>query len=378
MVLNQIDRHQGRERVDLAPPERRSLSAMADRFETFAREECSHGSPMGVTSPAYALLSRAVASDPDLLDIALECKVGPPIPNLFFAAVKRAVADRPDSELGLLYRLIAGGEPPTADLGKVFAGFCRDHRAEIMRTVQTQGVQTNEIGRCSYLMPAFGVVAADAGGATLALVDVGASAGLNLLWDRYRYLYSNGSVHGPPESPVTIRCEVRSTFAPDVPDELPPVAFRTGIDLDPVDLSDDMEYAWMQALVWPDHADRAEMLSAARRIWLADRPTVLSGDAVEMLPGVLRSVPSNATLCVFHCHALNQLPPDRRSAFLDIILDESYRRTVYHIPSEGARMSVDRIKIGRSYNILSANRHAHGRWVEWKKVPGGADETTCS
>ena len=91
---------------------------MADRFETFAREECSHGSPMGVTSPTYALLSRAVASDPELLDIALECKVGPPIPNLFFAAVKRAVADRPDSELGLLYRRIAGGGPPTADLGK--------------------------------------------------------------------------------------------------------------------------------------------------------------------------------------------------------------------------------------------------------------------
>ena len=342
---------------------------MADRFETFAREECSHDSPMGVTSPTYGLLSKVVASNTELLDMARECRVGSPIPNLFFASVKRVVSDKPDSDLSAHYELVAAGSPQAPELADVFARFCEDNREAIIRMVRTRGVQTNEIGRCSYLMPAFGVVAAEAGAAPLALIDVGASAGLNLLWDQYRYFYSNGVQRGPADSPVTIRCEVRSDVSPDIPDRLPVVAFRVGIDLNPVDLSDAEEYAWMQALVWPDHADRADMLSAARGIWLADRPTVLAGDAVELLPGVLSEVPSDAALCVFHCHALNQFPVVSRATFLDILMEESHRRTVYYIPSEGARMSVNRIECGRTSTMLSAHRHAHGRWVEWDTLP---------
>ena len=143
---------------------------------------------------------------------------------------------------------------------------------------------------------------------------------------------------------------------PDIPARLPSVAYRAGIDLNPVDLSDDEEYRWMQALVWPDHPDRAALLSAARGIWLDDTPTVLRGDAVETLPQALADAPRDATLCVFHCHTLNQFAVDARAAFYDILRAESERRTVYHVPSEGERMSVDRIEKGEAATILSARR----------------------
>ena len=364
MVISQADAHQGRERVDLRSRAERTPDALAARFELFADVECSGESGLGVSSPTYAALSRAVACDDGLLDLAAHCRRGQPVPNLFFAAVKRVSDTNADSDLAQLYARIGGGEPPSPSLPAVFARFCAEHAAEIANLARTRRVQTNEIRRCAYLMPAFGIASADAGGRALAIIDVGASAGLNLLWDEYRYIYSDGSAYGPPDSAATIASELRAPMPP-LPQSFPEVAFRAGVDLSPVDLSDDDAFAWMRALIWPDHADRAALLTAAREIWLANPPTVESGDALEILPRLVAAAPPDAALCVFHCHALNQFPPPARHEFYRILQRESERRTVYHLPSEGERMSLDKIIAGRAETLLSARRNAHGRWIEW-------------
>lgn len=369
MVLAQVDKHQGAGRVEQMPPERRSLEALAARFTTFAVEECAGESGLNVFAPTYGALAHYVASDPELLSLARECGVGQPIPNLFLSAVKRVLADHPDAELSRHYARAADGESPDASIGAAFAGFCARYRDAIADLVRVRRVQTNEIRRCAYLMPAFGVIARESS-APLALIDVGASAGLNLLWDSYRYAYSDGSRYGPANSPALIESETRTPM-PDIPARLPPVAYRVGIDLNPVDLSDDEEYRWMMALVWPDHPDRSALLSAARSIWLDDPPKVLPGDAIDTLPQALADATNDdvgdATLCVFHCHTLNQFPVDARAAFYDILRAESERRTIYHVPSEGERMSVDRIEEGEATTLLSARRNAHGRWIEWER-----------
>ena len=368
MVLSQVDSHQGRGRVEQLQPEERTLDALAMRFRTFAAEECSGDSGLNVLSPTYEALSVAVASSTDLLSLARECNVGQPIPNLFFSAVKRVLADHEYDELSDHYARCARDGRATSGLADAFGEFCSSHEHEIRELVRTRRVQTNEIRRCSYLMPAFGVIASENPDTPLALIDVGASAGLNLLWDSYRYRYSDGSTYGPAASGVLIEAETR-TAMPTVPSQFPQVSFRTGIDLSPVDLGDDEEYRWMMALVWPDHTDRADLLVAARNIWLDDPPAVLAGDAITVLPVALERAPDDAVLCVFHCHTLNQFPVQARSEFHEILMCESERRTVYHVPSEGERMSVDCIEDRLSTTILSARRNAHGRWVEWDSLP---------
>ena len=345
-------------------PNDRTHEALAQRFRTFAAEECSGESGLNVLSPTYEALSYAVATSQDLLDLARVCQVGQPIPNLFFSTVKRVLADHPEDVLNDHYAQCAREGKPTPGLDEAFGAFCSRHAKEIRALVQTRRVQTNEIRRCSYLMPAFGVISGENADSPLALIDVGASAGLNLLWDSYQYRYSDGSTYGTADSDVVIEAETRTPM-PCIPDHFPRVVFRTGIDLSPVDLSDDEEYRWMMALVWPDHVDRANLLAAARSIWLEDPPEVLAGDAVATLPRVLQQVPEDSVLCVFHCHTLNQFPVEARSAFHEVLLQESERRLVYHIPSEGERMSVDRLDNRQSTTILSARRNAHGRWIEW-------------
>ena len=343
---------------------KRTDAALARRFDEFAELECAaSGSGMSVDSRTYAVLSRHIAKHADLLALARECRTGQPIPNLLFAAVNRIVQDTPRSALAAHYERAARGGCPASAMPGAFAEFCAEHRARILALVESRNVQTNEVGRCSHLMPAFGIVA-QAAQQPLALIDVGAGAGLNLLWDRFDYRYSNGSAFGNGRSPVRIVCESRGPM-PDVPPRFPEVAQRVGIDLEPIDLADDEQYRWLRALVWPDHGDRAALLANARRVWLHDTPRVVAGDAVAGLSELIQAAPPGAALCVFHCHVLNQFPVPARTAFSEVLRSASRQRPVYHVSSEGERLSVTRLVDGRARVLLSVLRSAHGRWIEW-------------
>ena len=287
---------------------------------------------------------------------------------MFFAVVKRVAAAFPGSELAGHYRQVEAGNGPAPALGRAFAEFVQEHWSGIVPLLETRMVQTNEVGRCAYLMPGFALVAAENPGRPLSLIDVGASAGLNLNWEKYRYRYSTGHEFGPPDSPVVIRCEARKGL-PRFPTAFPTVSFSVGLDLAPVDLSDDEEYQWMQALIWPEHRDRSARLSAARNVWLRSPPTVLQGDAVDLLPEALRRAPEDSTLCVFHCHTLNQFPTQTRERFESILKEASMHRTVYHMSSEGPRVSLSRIVGGDCSVLYSARRQVHGRWIEWDTHP---------
>ena len=327
-------------------------------------EECSEASEEGAGSRTYEILSETVAVDGTLIGLARMCRVGQPIPNLFFAAVKRTLETFPGSELAEHYRRAGTGDRPAPGLGRAFADFALTHRDRVVQYQETRMVQTNEVGRCAYLMPGFLSIAAENPGRPLALLDVGASAGLNLNWDRYRYRYSSGEEFGPADSSVLIECDARSGL-PRLPETFPEVSFRVGIDLSPVDLSNDEEYRWMQALVWPEHADRAALLSAARNVWLRSRPLVLQGDAAGLLRQTLGAMPDDSMLCVFHCHTLNQFPAEARDGFLDALRTASMDRAVYQLSSEGDHVSLRRIVRGSTTTLLTARRQVHGKWIEF-------------
>ena len=309
------------------------------------------------------MLSRHVARSGALLALARECRAGQPIPNLFFAAIKRLLEDEPREALAGIYRQVARGGKPPPTLPREFGRYCRRRSDAIVEIVRTRNVQTNEVSRCSSLMPAFGMVALDAG-RDLALIDVGASAGLNLLWDRFDYRYSDGSSFGSGRSPVRIDCECRGTM-PQIPARFPKVAYRVGIDLSPIDLGQDDAYRWLQALIWPEHADRLARLAAARSVWLQEPPRVEAGDAMVLMPELIEQAPESAVLCIVHAHTLNQFSDRARAAFVCLLQSVSQSRPVYEVSAEHDRLTLFRYSARERMILLSAARSAHGRWVEW-------------
>jgi hypothetical protein len=171
-----------------------------------------------------------------------------------------------------------------------------------------RATQTNEVGRLATLVPAFALF-----DNPLALVEVGASAGLCLYPDRWGYRWE--TAHGPvtlgPEP--LLGCRVRGP-AP-LPDRLPDVAFRAGVDLNPLDVRDADQMAWLRQLIWPEQPDRAARLVRAIDVARAEPPRIRRGDLLTELPALVEEATGHGTVVVFHSAVIAYLDPTDRRRF---------------------------------------------------------------
>ncbi|MFL6205207.1 MAG: DUF2332 domain-containing protein [Acidimicrobiales bacterium] len=312
-------------------------------------------------SPLYGRVLDAVADDlraggvsARLLSGRSDDPFGSALALRFLGATHRLVLDGRAPALAAHYPSAGGVEGP--ELTRTFLATIEEHESDLERMIE-DGVQTNEVGRSAVLVGGFATVTHRTT-LPLRVLEVGASAGLNLRWDHFAY-DTGRVVSGDPDSPVRFS----GMWVGDPPD-LPPrfeVAERAGCDRNPLDATTPEGRLTLMSYVWPDQVDRFERLEAAievaRRVpapidradadaWLADRLT---------LP--LRGV---ATVVV-HSIVLQYLPKDSRA----------HLRSVIH--SAGARAS------GASplawLRMEPAGDRAELRLTTW---PGGDDRVLAT
>ncbi len=346
------------------------IQAVRDAFRRFARAEAAvQGSPL------YERLCEVIAEDESLLELASEARAGQPVPNLFLGAVHYLLEEARDTSLAAYYPSLGGERPPGDAVGDALLEFVTPRRDEVAGLLRTRLVQTNEVRRCTALLPAFRVASDEAGAAPLALIEIGPSAGLNLLFDRYRYDYS-GVPAGDPASALTVSTEVREA-APPV-DRVPGVASRFGIDLNALDVRSDEDMRWLRALVWPEHDERRSLLARAIEVARADPPTVVSGDVFEDLPGALDAAPKEAAVVVYATFVLNQFSREMLERLRALIVDASRRRSVHIVtiganewfgagrPADGSTEVWLATAEGRRASVRRlAQADPHGRWITW-------------
>lgn len=345
-------------------PDGERLCELGNVFARFAEEASSGGCPL------YTALAEGVSDDTRVLDIASSAR-RPPVPNLLFAAVHYLLLRGAAHALSSFYASLTPDPNPAVDSYPYFHDFCMAHDSKLRHLMSTRLVQTNEVARCSYLRPAFAFIADEMQGRPLSLVDVGASAGLNLLWDRYAYDYKGHGLAGDRNSPVRIAVEIRGDNRPPIPHDSPSVAFRIGVDLNPVDVTNPDSALWLRALVWPGHVRRADQIQAAMSLASNNPPALVAGNALNVLPAILGGVPPQTALCIFHNHALNQFSQEDRRLFSVVVDECSKDREVYLLSAEGRRgqnfvnLDLARIRNGdRSVREL-AKVDPHGKWLEW-------------
>lgn len=259
-------------------------AAVAERYARFARHEA------GNRSALYAEWAAGVAGDRAVCDVLARIPASHRQPPLVFAVT----------------RLLGSGEPGFARWRRWLLA----HADAVVDECGRRSVQTNEPLRCAALLPALSRVPGP-----IALLEVGASAGLCLYPDRYSYRYVGavGEVRLDPAggpSPVELVCEVTGPL-PQV--ARPEIVWRAGIDLNPLDPADPDTAAWLTGLVWPGETGRADRVRAALRIAAADPPTLVAGDAVDVLGRVAASAPSDVTLVVTTPGVLAHIPGARRA-----------------------------------------------------------------
>ena len=292
-------------------------------------------------------------------------------------------------QLGSYYPSVAGESARPIDDGlyPAFADFVAANRDPILALIRTRTTQTNDARRSVLVLPLLGLVA-EATGQPLALLELGASAGLNLLLDRYRFAYGPFQV-GDPGATVRVSCELRGPLVPSLPALPPSIAWRRGVDLNPLDVRDAESVAWLRALLWPEHGDRIAVLDAAVAMARREPPTLVRGDLVELLPTLAAEAPDGAALVVLHSWVLAYLTTERRLAMLTAVRKAARRldRSIWLASCEGARvlaslalglddagpdgegasgLALSRFDPdGSSAHRLLARCHAHGRWLQW-------------
>jgi hypothetical protein len=273
---------------------------LSEGYRAFSAESAAE-------APVYAALAAEVAHDRDVLRFLADLPAGKRRPTLFLAALR-----------------FLGGVP--AD-GRELRERVASDAERLRSTMLGRATQTNEPARCTALLPVLGTI-----DGPLALVEVGASAGLCLYPDRYGYEYDGRPV-GPP-GPVLLRCT--TSGAVPVPTALPEVVARVGIDVNPLDVTDPVDLAWLRALVWPGpvEAERLQRLEAAAAIVAQEPPRLLAGDLLDRLPDALALVPDGATPVVLHTAVLPYVGAARRAAFVDRVQSLPVR----WIAQEGAGM----------------------------------------
>jgi hypothetical protein len=294
-------------------------------------------------SPSYERLCLGVAGDGELL-AALDTLPSPKRqPNLLLAAV----------------RFLNG----PVDAYPPFRAFVLGHWDDVRAVMLARRTQTNEPGRCAVLLPALAALPQP-----LALLEVGASAGLCLYPDRYAYRYGDGPVLG--ESPVVLDCAI--TGRVPVPDALPLVAWRAGLDLNPLDVFDDVEVRWLECLIWPEQRDRFDTLRRAVAIARQDPAPLHAGDLVRDLAPLAATAPAQATLVVFHSAVLAYLDDAHRAAFVRQLDAVRAQRPVVWLSNEMPGVVVDvpprpgpvPFVLARD-GVALAEAGPHGRWLRW-------------
>ncbi len=265
-----------------------SSAPTAERYTAFADVEARG------MSACYEEWAHGVAADPDTIALIDELPPSKRQPNLIFSS--------------------AGFHGAAVGSYPAFRDWLHANWAAVRETALTHATQTNEAARCALHVP---VLAGIDG--PIALLEVGASAGLCLYPDRYGYRYTGHPQLDPVDGPsrVVIECEARGPVP--VPDRLPEVAWRAGIDLNPLDLRDPDDVGWLEALVWPEHQDRRDRLRAAAAIAADDPPTIVAGDLNERLEELAATAPSDATLVVFHTVVLAYLDEPGRTRFTELV-----------------------------------------------------------
>ena len=314
-------------------------------------------------SPLYGRLLDGMADDYRRHGIVDELLSGRP---------ERPVHDAvPIRLLGAVHRLVLSGQAPalaahypsaggTADLSNdgaaaltsAFLDTVAEHRAAVVDGLG-RTVQTNEVGRAAALVGGFSLVARRTG-LPLRQLEVGASAGLLLRWDRYRY-DTGATTFGPADSPVRFV----DAWVGDAPKLMSgiTVAERRGCDIAPIEPTSADGRLTLLSFVWPDQAHRLERLAAALDIATHHPVAVDAADAGDWLGAQLARPSTGLVTVVHHSIVLQYLPRRSFRAMKDALLQAGARATT-SAPLAWLRME-------------PAGGHADLRLTMW---PGGDEE----
>lgn len=337
-----------------------NIDNLSARFRLFADKECRGSSRL------YTHLAETIAGDSALLELAAQSRLGQPVPNLFLGAIHYLLLSGIRHPLSDYYPSIVPEPKDLKSIFHCFKDFCNQYEDKIIEILKTKIVQTNEVRRCAYLYPSFCFIY-NITQKPLALIEIGTSAGLQLLWDKYSYSYDSSKVYGGKQSYLDIHSEVRGGKAPFLFDVSPPVSRRIGLDLHINNLNDPNDKLWLKALIWPEHKERISYFEKAAAHIHNEPLSLIEGDGILLLPKIASQIEIDSTICVFHTHVANQLSSEAKTMLKHQIEHLGNNREIFHLYNNmwDLDLHLDYYIDGKKHQKTLAKTDGHGRWFQW-------------
>ncbi|MGZ0146557.1 DUF2332 domain-containing protein [Kribbella sp. WER1] len=204
----------------------------------------------------------------------------------------------------------------------------------ILQRAAGRKVRNDESGRHALLYPMLAETARRVGAGAVGIIDVGRSAGLNLVMDRVGITYGNGQSLGDPDSAAQVSASVvgdgrlPTTAIPDV-------AARIAVGDQLVDVTNPDEARWLRACVPPDQVERLARLEAELALAAADPPELMSGEVLDVLPEAIARVPDGVLPVVMTTWVLSSMSLEERLRFLQTLDGAATHRPVAWVSVEG-------------------------------------------
>ena len=221
------------------------------------------------------------------------------------------------------------------------------------------------------LVPCFLEIARRTGAETLDVIELGPSAGFNLLWDAYRYRYQDAE-WGPADAELELTGDERRPVPAELLRLSPRVRQRVGIDIEPIDVTARYGVLALKSFIWPDQQWRLELLDRAVEAVRRRKPPIIEGDLVDELPRLLAARRRDALTLVYQTAVLGYLPPERRDLVYEALDDAGRVGSLAYV---GTHSPLDesehyyglRIQVwpGAGEREIVAHADFHGAWIEW-------------
>lgn len=335
-------------------------SNLQETFKLFAENECQNSSNL------YEKLAHAIAEDDEMLAVASQIPHEQPAPNLLFAAVKYLLKHSIDP-LRQYYPNYTTIPLKAEEAFIPFKHFVKKHQLQLSYLFATKRVQTNEVRRCAYLYPMLSEIF-HKHQQPLALIELGTSAGLQLGIDHYQFSYGDKKV-GNEKSSLTLVSDNRGDTLPDSIHFPMQVATRIGMDLKTMNIQQEADLDWLEALIWPEHKERLTHLKKAASITRELPIQLVDGDATKQIVRIAKNVPQQEMLVIFHTHVANQFSEEAKMNLMHSLIEISKARPVYHIYNHLYDQQLHQDFLD-SEHIEEVRRleqmDGHAKWFEWK------------
>lgn len=289
------------------------------------------------------------------------------LPLRLMAVVHEQVLDGALPDLAVYYPSVGGTFEPDGAWEQFRRSIERE--ADRLRPLLQRPLQTNEVRRSALLLPGFLTIAAESA-LPLRLLEVGASAGLNLNWDRYHYQLG-AATWGPASSPLSLA--VRWHGDPPPVHVRPKIASRLGSDPHPIDPREPGSANRLLSFIWPDQPARLARLRAALAVAGAWPPALERAGAADFAAGRLRDPVVGEATVFYHSVVWQYLAPAEQERVQEI-LREAGARATDEAPLYWMRMEAG--EDGRAALLLDgwpggwrrilARSQWHARWIEWR------------